>query len=224
MASVSEQIIANSNYSQMASAASKSAAESKSSTSINSQAFLRLLTEQLKYQDPMNPMDNSEMLAQEAQFATLEQMEALTSTFSSFSNIYQANSLLGQCVRVEVDGQASIGIVEGVDFSDSNGASVFVGDRYFPLSSITNVYYLTEAPPDGEGDGTGEGEGTGEGDGTGEGEGTGEGDGTGGVGEGGESGGDVAETATSLFNAFKGNTAKKVYEYAKQTIDDIKGQ
>lgn len=215
MATVSEQIIANTNYSQMAAAASKSTAQTKSSTSINSQAFLRLLTEQLKYQDPMNPMDNSEMLAQEAQFATLEQMEALTSTFSSFSNIYQANSLLGQCVRVEVDGKAAVGIVEGVDFSDSNGASVFVGDRYFPLSSITNVYYLTEAPPDGS-----EGEGDGEGGDT-EGSGESESDGTSNVVD---DAVQAAKSAAALNTLSEGNLAKKAYEYAKQTIDDIKGQ
>ena len=214
MASVSEQIIANSNYSQMASAASKSAAESKSSTSINSQAFLRLLTEQLKYQDPMNPMDNSEMLAQEAQFATLEQMEALTSTFSSFSNIYQANSLLGQCVRVEVDGQASIGIVEGVDFSDSNGASVFVGDKYYPLSSITNVYYLTEAPDAGEGGEGSEGEDDTSSDSSDDGTSS-------------DVVSDALQTAKSAaaLNALSGgNLAQKAYEYAKETINDIKGQ
>lgn len=214
MASVSEQIIANSNYSQMASAASKSAAESKSSTSINSQAFLRLLTEQLKYQDPMNPMDNSEMLAQEAQFATLEQMEALTSTFSSFSNIYQANSLLGQCVRVEVDGQASIGIVEGVDFSDSSGASVFIGDKYYPLSSITNVYYLTEAPDAGEGGEGSEGEDDTSSDSSDDGTSS-------------DVVSDALQTAKSAaaLNALSGgNLAQKAYEYAKETINDIKGQ
>ncbi len=214
MASVSEQIIANTNYSQMTAASSKSNEAKSSSSSIDSQAFLRLLTEQLKYQDPMNPMDNSEMLAQEAQFATLEQMEALTSTFSSFSNIYQANSLLGQCVRVEVDGQGYVGIVEGVDFSDTNGASVFVGDKYYPLSSITNVYYLTEAPGGEEGEGEGsEGEGS-----TGETE--GENDKTDTV-----SGAiEAAKSAAALNTLSDSNIAKKAYEYAKQKIDDIKGQ
>ncbi len=216
MASVSEQIIANTNYSQMAAAAT-SAKESSSSSTINSQAFLRLLTEQLKYQDPMNPMDNSEMLAQEAQFATLEQMEALTSTFSSFSNIYQANSLLGQCVRVEVDGQGYVGIVEGVDFSDSSGASVFVGERYYPLSSITNVYYLTEAAPDGDGsegaEGTEDEEGS-SGDNSSDSEGV----------DAVSQAVQAAKSATALNALSGGNLAQKAYEYAKQTIDDIKGQ
>ncbi len=215
MASVSEQIIANTNYSQMAANASKNTTESKSSSTINSQAFLRLLTEQLKYQDPMNPMDNSEMLAQEAQFATLEQMEALTSTFSSFSNIYQANSLLGQCVRVEVGGQGYVGIVEGVDFSDSSGASIFVGDKYYPLSSITNVYYLTEAPPEGEGGDNVTDEGENSNGGNSE-------DNTSS-----DAASDIVQAAKSAaaLNAMSGgNLAQKAYEYAKQTINDIKGQ
>lgn len=40
--------------------------------------FLRLLTAQLQYQDPLAPMDNTQMVAQLAQFTTLEQMQNLT--------------------------------------------------------------------------------------------------------------------------------------------------
>ena len=83
--SVSSQIIQNANYTQQNKA--RETATTESNSTVNSKDFLFLLTQQLQYQDPMNPMDNSEMLAQEAQFATLEQMEALTSSFSKFSNI-----------------------------------------------------------------------------------------------------------------------------------------
>lgn len=38
-------------------------------------AFLRLLVTQLKNQNPMDPMDNREFLAQLAQFSSIEQME-----------------------------------------------------------------------------------------------------------------------------------------------------
>lgn len=207
MATVSEQIIANTNYSQMAAAATNKANGNTSSSTMDSQAFLRLLTEQLKYQDPMNPMDNSEMLAQEAQFATLEQMEALTSSFSSFSNVYQANSLLGQCVRVEVDGQGYVGIVEGVDFSDSSGASVFVGDRYYPLSSITNVYYLQQSTDGGD---SGEVENPSE-DNTDD---TNTDNNT--------EDSSAGETTSSVLDALGGNVAKSIYEYVKETINNLK--
>ena len=38
---------------------------------LDSGDFLRLLTEQLKHQDPFEPVDNKEMLAQMAQFSAL---------------------------------------------------------------------------------------------------------------------------------------------------------
>ena len=95
--SVHNQIVQNSNYTQQNKA--REATVSNSNSTVSSKDFLFLLTQQLQYQDPMNPMDNSQMLAQEAQFATLEQMEALTSSFSKFSNVYQVNSLLGQMLK-----------------------------------------------------------------------------------------------------------------------------
>ena len=135
---VSSQIIQNANMTAQNRANQTTTSESNST--VSSKDFLFLLTQQLQYQDPMNPMDNSEMLAQEAQFATLEQMEALTSSFSQFSSIYQANSLLGQNVEVSVDGKETKGAVEYVDFSDTNGASVSIGGKMYPLSSVTKVY------------------------------------------------------------------------------------
>lgn len=110
------------------------------SSKVTSGDFLYLLTQQLQYQDPMNPMDNSEMLAQEAQFSTLEQLESLTSSFSAFSNVYQANSLMGQNVEVKVDENTVSGKVEYVDYSDAKGASISIDGKLYPLSSVTKVY------------------------------------------------------------------------------------
>lgn len=136
--SVSSQIIQNANYTQQNKA--REATVTNSNSTVNSKDFLFLLTQQLQYQDPMNPMDNSQMLAQEAQFATLEQMEALTSSFSKFSNVYQANSLLGQNVEVKVDGKSTSGTVEHVDYSDKDGASISIKGKLYPLDSVVKVY------------------------------------------------------------------------------------
>jgi len=111
-----------------------------SNSSVSSFQFLQLLTQQLKYQDPTNPMDNSEMLAQEAQFSTLEQMEALQSGFSEFASIYKANSLMGQVVDIDNNGDTVSGVVEYVNFSDKSGASVTVDGKNYPLSQVKGVY------------------------------------------------------------------------------------
>ena len=42
---------------------------------LDKHAFLELLMTQLRYQDPMNPSDNGEFLAQMAQFTSLEQVQ-----------------------------------------------------------------------------------------------------------------------------------------------------
>jgi len=68
-------------------------------------AFLNLLITQLRHQDPLNPMDDREFIAQLAQFSSLEQMQNLNSTFNRF----QAFNMIGQTVmgfgRNPVNGQ-----------------------------------------------------------------------------------------------------------------------
>lgn len=141
MASIHEQIINATNTSTITQAQQQANQAAKSnSSSVQSYQFLQLLTEQLKYQDPTNPMDNSQMLAQEAQFSTLEQMEALQSGFSEFANIYKANSLVGQLVQVQAEDGAVSGKVDYIDYSDASGASVSINGKSYPLSSVTKVY------------------------------------------------------------------------------------
>ncbi len=53
---------------------SVSSTVSKSSQEIDQTEFLNLLVAQLKNQDPLNPMDNQEFIAQLATFSSLEQL------------------------------------------------------------------------------------------------------------------------------------------------------
>jgi flagellar basal-body rod modification protein FlgD len=69
-------------------------------------AFLRLLTTQLQYQDPLNPMDNVQFVTQLAQFSQLEQSTDLNARMDSSLgylaslNTYGAAGLLGREVQV----------------------------------------------------------------------------------------------------------------------------
>lgn len=60
--------------------------------------FIKLLVAQMQNQDPLNPMNDREMMAQMAQFSLLEQMKALNETFLTT----QAFQLLGKTVYGEV--------------------------------------------------------------------------------------------------------------------------
>lgn len=55
-------------------------------TDLDKDAFLRLLTTQLANQDPLNPMEDREFIAQLAQFSSLEQMQNLNKNVENLSN------------------------------------------------------------------------------------------------------------------------------------------
>lgn len=57
-------------------------------------AFMKLLVTQLRYQNPLEPMDDKQFIAQLAQFSALEQMQVLNRT----SSLGNAVSLLGRTV------------------------------------------------------------------------------------------------------------------------------
>jgi len=76
---------------------------SASNSQINLQDFLRILTSQLTNQDPMKPMDNTEFMAQLAQFTSLEQTRQLNDKLASLLSVQsttQSVGLIGRTVDV----------------------------------------------------------------------------------------------------------------------------
>jgi len=89
------------------------------------QQFLQLLLTTMKNQDPTNPVDSKDMLAQQAQFQSLEQMQNLNTNFVTLmvmQNTNQAASMLGKTVTGTVNNAATTGVVESVKFD--NGTPV----------------------------------------------------------------------------------------------------
>ncbi len=68
--------------------------------------FMRLLIAQLEHQDPLEPTDNGEFIAQMAQFSSLEGISNLNSTVENFgasmqsTQALQASTLVGRSVQV----------------------------------------------------------------------------------------------------------------------------
>lgn len=108
-------------------------------------AFLHLLTTQLRYQDPMNPVDDQDFIAQMAQFSSLEQMQNLTKVLEAFiaeeratNQMARATALLGRTVEVLGDGDVYTGKVEGIRMQ--NGVPrLMVGGATFSISDLVKV-------------------------------------------------------------------------------------
>ena len=73
--------------------------------------FLKLLVAQLKNQDPTSPMDQKDMMAQMAQFTSVEQLTAMVDTLKTMSfntTVAQSVGLIGKSVDyVTGDGETS---------------------------------------------------------------------------------------------------------------------
>ena len=72
-------------------------------------AFLQLLVTQMKNQNPLDPQDNSEFVAQLAQFSSLEGITTLNDSVTSIAGTFkssqalQASSLVGRSVVAQTD-------------------------------------------------------------------------------------------------------------------------
>lgn len=86
----------------------KFAAEPKSNE-LGQDVFLELMITQMRNQNPLDPQDNSEFVAQLAQFSSVEGLDKLNTTTENMSSLYQssqalqASSMVGRTVKVETE-------------------------------------------------------------------------------------------------------------------------
>ena len=91
-----------------------SAVSSTAASSLGLQDFVRVLTTQLTYQDPLKPMDNQEFMAQVAQFTALEQSQQLNDRLQQLIEnqaALQSVGLIGRSVEFSTAAGRSIGTV-----------------------------------------------------------------------------------------------------------------
>jgi len=86
---------------------------------LSQQDFLKVLTTQLQFQDPLKPMDNDQFLAQMAQFSTLGLMQEQNGATNSLLTIQAASQtvgLLGKSVQVNTSTGVATGSVSSITF------------------------------------------------------------------------------------------------------------
>jgi flagellar basal-body rod modification protein FlgD len=111
-------------------------------SSSDKEMFLNLMVAQLRYQDPLNPTDSGEFLAQNAQFTALEKMQDVadqTARLLSAQMAFGASGLVGKQVTwTDSDGAIQSGTVKGVTFG-ADGPVLEAGGRSFAIASLLSV-------------------------------------------------------------------------------------
>ena len=123
------------------------------SKALDQQDFLRIMVEQMRQQNPLEPMDNTQFFQQMAQFETLDAMREISTALQSMaavSELANASTLVGRTVKATIPGgidpetgfptapEDLTGAVERVTFSPS-GPVVHIGTRQVPAALITEV-------------------------------------------------------------------------------------
>ncbi len=105
-----------------------------SNNTLGQNAFLQLMMTQMEYQDPLEPQDNSQFLAQLAQYTSVEQMTNVATEDQQVAqamSVLEAHQLLGTSVTVQnADGTTTTGTVSSVTFSNGTPQLVVNGTAY----------------------------------------------------------------------------------------------
>lgn len=102
--------------------------------------FLKILITQLSNQDPTQPMEDKEFIAQMAQFSSLEQMTNMSSEFSKMASRLEsagAMDLLGKSVDITVGEEQISGKVEAVTGGDY--PQILIDGHYYDYSSVNII-------------------------------------------------------------------------------------
>jgi flagellar basal-body rod modification protein FlgD len=101
--------------------------------------FMKLLVAQLKYQDPSNPADSTQFLAQTAQFTQVEKLEDMISMMKG-QRMTSASMLVGKTVTyMDANGQSQTGMVSAAKLNGDSEPTLKVGNTDVELSKVTEI-------------------------------------------------------------------------------------
>ncbi len=109
---------------------------------LNQDDFLKLLVTQLASQDPLNPQQDTQFIAQMAQFTALEQAKEMATNIASLrteQEFLQANALLGRTVALQTGQDTpTTGTVSAVEV-DAGTPKLVVNGQPYDLSQVLTI-------------------------------------------------------------------------------------
>ena len=112
--------------------------------------FLKLLVAQMRYQDPGNPVDSSQMMAQTATFSQVEKLEQLVAQNASMLVLQEsatAGSLVGRTATyTDTTGASKTGTITSVRLASGDSEAVaYIGGTAVPVGRLTEIAAPTTA-------------------------------------------------------------------------------
>ncbi|MGP1454365.1 MAG: flagellar hook assembly protein FlgD [Treponema sp.] len=103
--------------------------------------FLYLLVAQLTHQDPTSPLEDTQFVAQMAQFTSLEQLTNMNKSFEALNKIIGDTSAVG-VVGKRVDVNLNDEVISGTITAATRGDNpqVEVNGKWYAWSSVQTVY------------------------------------------------------------------------------------
>jgi len=107
---------------------------------VNQTEFLKIMLAQLRFQDPLKPMDNQQFVAQLAQFSALEinrEQSDKVNTLLAVESNSQSIGLLGRNVEFYTDTGTAVGTVTAITIADGSPSLTVVGSDNKPFVNIS---------------------------------------------------------------------------------------
>ena len=103
--------------------------------------LLQLLVAQLTHQDPTSPLEDTQFVAQMAQFTSLEQLTNMNQSFGTLNRLIGDSSAVN-VVGKQVDIEQSSGTVSGTITAATRGENpqVQVNGKWYAWSDVQTVY------------------------------------------------------------------------------------
>ena len=116
---------------------------STTTNGLGKDTFMKLLVAQMRQQNPMEPTDDKEMIAQMTQFSILEQLTSVATASEAAATsgtIQQSLAVIGHDVSYQAaDGTTASGVVEQMSFVDGKPVLKIGGVEGISPSQITQV-------------------------------------------------------------------------------------
>lgn len=123
-------------------AANNPANANTASNELDSNQFMQILLAQLTHQNPLEPMNNAEMMSQFSQLNSLQELRGINASMATVSAASQTTyltSLIGKTVKASrADGKIIEGVVDGV-ITEADKPQILIGDETVDLIDVLEI-------------------------------------------------------------------------------------